>query len=415
LIKSRSVISILIFFLFICTIIGLIWGIFRLEERNPFGSGFSIQWNSIRYLVTDDISPYSEINTEKLQGRLTKQFLYVQWGSPKYTSPLFSGIVVFPFALIGNENLAHSFWSSLQLLAFFGVIVLGLRVTGWKTSWNILFFFLIFSLFSYHVLAAWLDGGLSIWSALFLVLAVFMLQNGRNEASGVFLALALIQPIMVILPVVFVLIWSAAHKRRILIFWFFITIILLSTISLFLVSDWIIQYIRLLYNFSKNFPPGSPDVLFSTLWPGLGKQFGWILSGICAALLIVEWWLALRKDFRWFLWTVCFTIVISQWIGIPTVPVNLFGMIFALILISAMLSERWSRGGQWAAVFLAVILFIWEWTLFYRNTFISNPGMQNNLIIPLPLVLLIGLYWVRWWAVKPRGLLLDGLKFGETA
>ena len=56
------------------------------------------------------------------------------------------------------------------------------------------------------------------------------------------------------------------------------------------------------------------------LWPGLGKQLGWLISGVSALILLVEWWLALKKDFRWFLWTVSLTIVISQWIGIPTIP-----------------------------------------------------------------------------------------------
>jgi hypothetical protein len=40
--------------------------------------------------------------------------------------------------------------------------------------------------------------------------------------------------------------------------------------------------------------------------------------------------------------------------------------------------------------------------------------MQLNLIFPLPLVLLIGLYWVRWWAVKPRRLLIEELRLSET-
>jgi hypothetical protein len=255
---------------------------------------------------------------------------------------------------------------------------------------------------------------LSIWSALFLVLSVILLQNDRIEASGVFLALSLVQPIMVILPVLFVLIWAVSQKRKLLILWFFITIVLLSIIGIFLVPDWIIQYIRLLYNFSTNFQTGNPAVLFGSMWPGLGMQLGWILSGISIVILIFEWWLALKRDFKWFLWTVCFTMVICQWVGIPTAPANLFGTIFALIFISAMLSERWPRGGQWAAVFLSILLFIWEWALFYGNIYGHHPMFQNNLIIPIPFVLLVGLYWVRWWAVKPRGLFLDALKFGDT-
>jgi hypothetical protein len=414
LIKSRFITSVFIFLLLAAVIAGMIWGIIHQVERSPFGAGFSVQWLSIRSLVAEGVSPYSDATTEKIQNADLLQFYYAPLGSAKYTSPLFSGVVIFPFAFIGNEIIAHSLWSFFQLLAIFGILFLGLKITGWKTSWYIFFFFLLFSLFSYHVAVPWIDGGLSIWSTLFLVLAVILLQNDRIEASGVFLALSLVQPIMVILPVIFVLVWAVSQKRKLLILWFFITLVILSIIGLFLVPDWIIQYIRLLYTFNNNFPPGNLASLFSSIWPGLGMQLGWILSGICIVILILEWWLALRRDFRGFLWTACFTMVICQWVGIPTTPVNLFGTIFALIFISAMLSERWPRGGQWVAVFLSILLFIWEWALFYGNITGDHPKFQNNLIIPIPFVLLVGLYWVRWWAVKPRGLFLDALKFGET-
>ena len=41
------------------------------------------------------------------------------------------------------------------------------------------------------------------------------------------------------------------------------------------------------------------------------------------------------------------------------------------------------------------------------------PGMQLNLLIPLPLILLFSLYWVRWWAVKPKRLLIEEMRLGE--
>ena len=411
--EKSSYISIIVFFLFIAAIIGMVWGTFYLIENNPIGADFTIQWLSIHSLVTGGTNPYNESNAEKIQNSGIETYYYNQWGPPKYTSPLISGVVIFPFALLGSETFAHGLWSSLQLFVIFIIAYLSLQITGWKTSWYILFLFMLFTLFSFHVVVPWVEGGLSIFSALFLVLAVFMVQNGRSEASGVFLALALIQPVMVILPVLFIMIWAASTKRKVVILWFFITIVLLTIIALLLVPDWIIQYLRLMFNFADNFPPGNLITLFSSMWPGLGMQLGWAIIGISLVILIIEWWLALRKDFRWFLWTVCFTIVISHWIGIPTIPENLFGMIFALILVSAMFSERWSRGGQWVAIVLSVLLFVWEWILFYGNTFSGNPGMQNNLIIPLPLVLLVTLYWVRWWALKPRGLLINELKFGQ--
>jgi hypothetical protein len=154
--------------------------------------------------------------------------------------------------------------------------------------------------------------------------------------------------------------------------------------------------------------------LFKYTWPGLGQQLGWLVTAILVVILLTEWWMSLRKDFRWYLWTVCLTMVISQWIGIPNIPANYAILIVPLILISAMLSERWPRRGDWAAVLLSIFVFISEWALFRMDVTSTQPGMQLNLIIPLPLILLIGLYWVRWWAVKPRRLLVEELRLGES-
>jgi hypothetical protein len=79
-----------------------------------------------------------------------------------------------------------------------------------------------------------------------------------------------------------------------------------------------------------------------------------------------------------------------------------------------MFMERWPRGGQWVAVLMAVILFIWEWAMYYLDLTGNQPGMQLNLLIPLPLILLIGLYWVRWWVIKPRRMLIEELKLNES-
>jgi len=412
--QPRSLVSILVFILCVLLLVGLVWGNYNFAENNISGEGFSVQWISIHSLVKVGNSPYSDLVTTGIQNVVQKENSFAPGNPPRYTSPLFSGVVIFPFALIGNKTLAHAFWLSVQLIAIFLILVLGLKLTGWKPAWYIFLLFSFFTVFSYHVVVPWLDGGLSIWSALFLVLAFLAIHDNRNEIAGILLALAAIQPQMVILSVVFTIIWAASQRRRLLIFWFFITLIFLSIVGLFLVPDWIIQYLRLSYNFKQNFLTGTPGVFFINTWPGLGKQLGWLISGVSATILIVEWWLAMRKDFRWFLWTVCLTMVISQWIGIPTLPGNFSGLILSLILISAMLTERWPRGGQWAAVLITLFLWAWEWALLYMDLTSSQPKMQLNLIFPLPLILLIGLYWVRWWAIKPRSLLMVEMKFGES-
>jgi hypothetical protein len=412
--QPRSLASILIVISFIVLVVGLVWVNYNFAGDNNAGEGFSVQWISIRSLVTSGTSPYSDLVTAEIQDVVHIESSFAPGNLPRFSSPIYSGVVVFPFALIGNETLAHALWLTVQLISIFVIFVLGIKLTAWNPAWYIFLLFLVFTIFSYHIMIPWLDGGLSIWATLFLFLGFIAINSDRNELAGISLAMSAIQPQMVLLVLVFTLVWAASRKRKLLILWFFITLIFLSIVGLFLVPDWMIQYLRLLFKFQHNFPPGTLGILFKSTWPGMGKQLGWLVNGVLGLILLIEWWLALKKDFRWFLWTACLTIVISQWIGIPTIPGNFIGLILPLIVISALFIERWPQGGQWAAVFMAVILLIWEWALFYFDLTSTQPKMQLNLIIPLPLILLFGLFWVRWWAIKPRRLLIEELKLGES-
>jgi Glycosyltransferase family 87 len=412
--QPRSATSILVLISIIVLLIGLGWANYNFAQDNLSGEGFSAQWIGIRSLITAGNSPYSDLVTAEIQAAMQRETSFAPGNPPRYTSPIYAGLVVFPFALIGNKTLAHALWLTVQLIDIFMLMTLGIKLTAWNPSWYIFLLFLLLTIFSYHVVIPWLDGGMSIWAALFLVLGFLAINSDRDEFAGVAFGLSALQPQMIILVLVFTLIWAATRKRKLLILWFFITLIFLSILGLFLVPDWIMQYLRVVYQFTQNFPPGTPGILFKSTWPGLGTQLSWLVSVVSAFILLIEWWLAMRKDFRWYLWTACLTLVISQWIGIPTIPGNFSGLILPLILISALFIERWPRRGQWVGVLLAGILLLWEWALLYSDLLSSQPGMQLNLILPLPLILLLGLYWVRWWALKPRRLLMEELKRVES-
>lgn len=411
--QSRSYISVIVVILAVGLVFGLVWGNYQLAKRDVTREGFLIQWLSIRSLVVDGNSPYSDQVTSTIVKTIRYENSFAKGNPPRYLSPLYSGIVIFPFTLIGDITIAQAIWSSALLLAIFITLLVSAKLNNWKSRWYIFLLISLFILFSYHTVIPWLDGGLPTWVSLFLISSFLAIRNNKYELAGISLALATIQPQMTILLIIFVLFWVAAQRKWMMIFWFFVTLIILSIIGLLLVPDWLMQYLRLLYNYPENFPPGNLGMLFGNLWPGVGKQLSWLFSGILAIVLIIEWRLALHKDFRWFIWVACLTMVVSQWIGIPTIPGHFIQLILPIILISAMLSERWPRGGPWLAVFITAILFVWEWALYYINITGTQPSNQLNLIIPLPLILLLGLYWTRWWAIKPKRLMIEELKLGE--
>jgi hypothetical protein len=186
---------------------------------------------------------------------------------------------------------------------------------------------------------------------------------------------------------------------------------MLSISTALFVPDWPLQNLREILAYSSYNPPGTPGAVFETWLPATGRQLGWVLSGILGLIMIGEWIFARKKEFHWFLWTACLTLVISQWIGIQTDPGNFILLFLPLVLVFSKWAERWGRAGTIVISISMLLLFILPWVIFLQTiTYGDQPLQHPIMFFPLPIFLLVTLYWVRWWAIKPRRLLVDELR-----
>jgi hypothetical protein len=139
-----------------------------------------------------------------------------------------------------------------------------------------------------------------------------------------------------------------------------------------------------------------------------------VLSAFLGIILFVEWWMARRSNFRWFLWTACLTLAISPWIGIPATPDVHLLLSLPLIIVVAMFEERWRKSGKLVVLAFVGLVFVWEWFLVFSTQGDLKANMRLGLMFPVPLLLLVGLYWVRWWTIRPKRLLVDELRDSEN-
>jgi hypothetical protein len=132
------------------------------------------------------------------------------------------------------------------------------------------------------------------------------------------------------------------------------------------------------------------------------------ISVVLSIILLLEWWQARRADFQSFLWTACLTLVISQWIGIQTDPGNFIILFPALILGFKAVEDRWKKLGQWVVIGSMVVLGIGLWVLFINTLqYGYQPQQSTIMFLPLPAFLMILLYWIRWWVVRPPSVWFD--------
>jgi len=359
-------------------------------------------------------SPYSQQTTNEIQKMAYGRAARSDEDQMLFVYPLYSTLVVAPVALIDNYALARAIWMTILEVALVLLTVASISLTRWKLPAWLLLLIILFSVLWYHGLRPVVNGNLSVIVALFVVLAFLALRSEQDAWAGLLLALSTIKPQMVILLIVFVCLWAISRRRWTIIISFFGSLVILIVATSLFIPDWVIQNLRQVLSYPGYTLPGTPGAILAELMPGVGNRLGWFITGIVAIILVFEWWAAWGKDFRWFLWTACLTLVITNLIGIRTATENYAILFVVLILIFGFWDERWKPVGRWVLLFSMVSLFFGLWALFLKTL---KPGAQPIqspiMFFPLPVFLLIGLYWVRWWATRPPILLIDQIKSGQ--
>jgi hypothetical protein len=412
--RHTPLLALLLLILSIAALGGLIWTSFHFAEQVQGGGQFWIQWIAVRSKIVEGISPYSAAINQQIQEKVGVLFSWAPGPAPSYTSPLLSIFFVLPFAFISNANWAHTAWMVAQFLVLLFTFLAMIRVMNSKPPWYLYMLMIIISILSLRTMGSWFEGSMMIWVFGLVIAVLLAIQVNRYELAGFLLALTLIQPQSVILFVILVLIWAGSLRKQSLLIWFFSTLVTFLVVGIFIVPDWPLQYLRIIWNYDRYFAPGTPGAAFHYWFPGLGSQMGWVLTALMILILLVEWWLVLRREFRWFLWTAALTFVLSQWIGIPSNPDQTIILNFPLFLMIMMIDERWKRSGKWVALVVATSGLVWEWGIFYSSISAPSPHVLYSLMFPIPFLYLIGLYWVKWSAIRPPRLLIEDLRASET-
>jgi hypothetical protein len=180
--------------------------------------------------------------------------------------------------------------------------------------------------------------------------------------------------------------------------------------SFALIPNWFIAMIRQIteypsYTTYTNID--SPLSFLADLMPGIRTTLNGVLHVLAALYLLSEWVLAWGKDQRHFLWTAAMTMVVTNLIAYRTATTNYMMLLPVLFLIFRVWEYRWKGLGVGAVWFTMIVFLVGLWALFL--TTVQGNQEAPIMFIPLPFFCLIGLWWVRWWAMRPDRLLFDEL------
>jgi len=403
--------TIFLVFLAIAILGGLSWANTRYASSHPGEKDFFVPWLAADTFLRYGDSPFSESAAQRAQVVFYGHLAAEGQDPLRLNVPFPVELFYFPFALVSDYSLARGLWMTCLEIALVALAFLSINLTGWKPARTLLPGLLIFSVLWVYGFLSLASSRAVIFVALAIVVLLLALRDGRDELAGALLVIPFFM-LGIAGPLVLLIFWWAIyHRRGRIITGFLMTLAILLAISFFILSNWFLPFIGGLISHIKYQSTLTPGSIISSWWPVAGPRFGWALTGLLLVVLFIEWRDVRRKDFRHFLWTASLTLVVAPLLGIPVLLQDFVLLFFPLILFLTILNERWSRPGRWGLAGVVLIAIFFSLWLIPASQFFTGTSAALNDVLALvfPTLLVVGLYWMRWWAVRPPRTWSDSL------
>ena len=402
-----------IVFSIILPIILLILGLIRINsfviEQFPKEKEFLPTWSSLRTYLDYGIDPYDENATNRTELLYYKQLVNDDKDPLILDQPLNSTLFFIPLAIINDYSIARIVY--LLGLEFFLIIIplSFVYIQGWKPGWLVLAIFILLAFISPFQIQALFTHDPAIFTIGLILLGLLSLKYKLDEFAGALISLTIYQPSLSGILIIFLILWVLRSKRWRILWGFLLTISLLTAISVALIPDWIISFVKAyrIESVYKNYL--SSQVVLSELIPGVTNKITIFLTGIFSLVLLYEWIVMKKGDYRWLIWTISLTISMYPFLGIPF-QINysiMFFIPFAYLFIE--ISNKFKgKSKELIQLMILAIFFLssWGFYLYFTNQQTQRP-MNLGLFVIIPLILTSGLYWMRWWVVKYSNLQVE--------
>lgn len=374
------------------------------------GGDFFVHWVGGRAFLLDKVEPYSwevAVRTQIMvygSRAAAGQEPYIL-DTPFHILPFY-----FPFSLLSDPRLARAIFTAILEVVLFGLVLLSLRLTEWKSSrlFSILFIFL--GVFNFYSFQAVQEANPVLLLGLLYLGILFSLRANMDELAGALIALS-IYYWEVGAPFLFLVVLRVAHeKRKGVLPGFLMVSFVLIAISLLLYPGWIIPCLRATVNNLRSDFGYNIHATLKDLWPAHGQALAWVVISVFAIILAYEWHLARGADFRQFYWASCLTLAVTPLLGFRTEMEHLSILVIPLVLFFAVVHDRWHGMGDGLTIVLLLLILIVPWILYYFARGRIGAMADGIVFLFLPTFTFLGLYWIRWWALHPPLTWLDQVK-----
>lgn len=390
----------LIPFLLVGMAVGVVAANLAYVEAAPARSDFVARWEGGRAWVRELLSPYDPEVSRRAQERVYGRVANTARGEdPQHFLYPFPSLVIFaPLGLL-DFGTAQAVWMSLIELALFASTLLWVSSLQWRWSNGMAAVTLGFSVLWFPAFAALVQAQFAAVEALLLAGSLAAIRHNRAAIGGLLLAACLFKPQLGIGLVLYVVVWAIAFRRGALLGWFITGSVALVGVSLILEPDWLGGMTRQIIDYAALPVSLSPMARLAEAL-GFGVFATLLLSGVCVLYLVWEWRDSLKGDERRFLWTIAMTQAVVLLLAPFGIAANLVTLMLPLVVVLEAWNARQGRSIEWPAAILLLLIAAFSWGVSLGTLDAGQPSPW--LTLGMPLVVILGLLWVRWWTTRAR-------------
>ena len=422
--KSRKWLSIeeirLLVFVLIGVVVLLVINIF-LASILPGGEWLYMRWSGARAFLFDRLEPYGTVVAQGVQhivyGRnadpgeyayvLNDPFFIVLFYLPLAFLPEFVSLFVGSLSPSLYFPIARGVWMLFAEAALIASVVLALRLAEWEPPRWMLIGLIVFSLVSYFSVEALTSGSSSVFLIFLFLATLLALRSVNDELAGALLCLTAYQWEVGGVLFLFILFAVIANRRWSVLSGFAMALFVVLVVSFLTYLGWVLPYVRAVLSDWYRGVNLNLNSYLSIWFPDSRLPIGSIIALALGIIVFFEWVGSVREHFRRIAWTAALSLAVAPLLGFAIFPANHVVMLFPLIMILALVWERWHRRRAWVTALVLLVAFAVPIGLLVANTRTSEPLYWDLLTVLPPVASIIGLYWMRWFAVRSPRTWLD--------
>ncbi len=366
----------------------------------PGGEWLSLRWNGARAFLFESVEPYSTTVAERVQQLVYGRNAFSSEYGYVLNDPFYIVLLYTPLALLADFSLARGIWMLFAEAALVGSVIFAVKLSEWEPPRWLYVFLIAFALLGYYNLQSLLSNSPTIF-LLFLYLSTLLaLHSFNDELAGALLLLTAYQWEVGTIFFLFIVVAVIYNKRWNVFGGFGMSLFVLLVVSFLAYPGWGLPYVRAVLSDWYDGIRLSLNSYLSFWFFDSRFPIASTIALILCVVVFLEWLAALRANFRRIVWAASLSLAVTPLLGFAIFESNYVVLILPLVLVLALVWERWHRRRILASVLVLGTAFAAPYLLnILQINYIER--MYSDLLTLLPpITAIIALYWMRWQVTR---------------